>query len=274
MVRWFGGRKEKAESARVSEESRAGRAEDVSLSSSGSYAGADELMDRAYAHFARGEFARAEILFEAAAAEYRRVTESSGSGQVSGEVVLKIAVALRMHGKVLTELGRFDEAVSVGAESLALLQQFIPDQDFEALIRDAPELADNYASTLDDVVVARVNTVVRAAQEERADAELLEETLLHANAAVTVRTLVLDRDSPRTWPGLAGALLSLGHLEMLLGDGESGVPRVSRANAILANVDDSDPLKHRAAEALRAAEDLYPRVLRDHPVPTDPRDAL
>ena len=277
MARWFGGRKKKAESAQPPRRPETGRAEEdpkTSAVPSDLYSGADELMDRGYTHFGRGECARAEILFDAAATEYRRATESLGTRQASGEVVLKIAMALRMHGKVLTELGRFDDAVGAGAESLALLQQFIPGEDFEALIRDAPELADNYASTLDDVVVARVNATVRAAQEERADPELLKETLLHANAALTVRTLLLDRDAPRTWPGLAGALLSLGHLEMLLGNGEKGVPRVTRANAILVNVDPTDPLKRRSAEALRAADGLYPEILRNNPVPTDPREAL
>ena len=290
MARRFGGRrKKKAEPVEASGTSGAAESAGPGRSAQGSegsgdfepssvppdrYDGADELMGRAHAHLGQGEVARAEILFDAAAAEYRRATESLGTGRASGEVVLKIAMASRMRGKALTELGRFEDAVNAGAEALALLQQFIPDQDFEALIRDAPELADNYASTLDDVVVARVNATVRAAQEERADSELLEETLLHANAALTVRNLLLDRDAPRTWPGLAGALLSLGHLEMLLGDGEKGVPRVTRANAILLNVDTTDPLKRRAAEALRAAEGLYPEILEKNPVPTDPREAL
>lgn len=299
MARWFGGRgKKKAESAEAPEAAEApesagsgpavegpqdargaegaGNSGDAEASSvpPDFYDGADELMDRARAHLGQDEFARAEILFDAAAAEYRRATESLGTRQASGEVVLKIAMALRMRGKALTDLGRFEDAVDAGAEALALLQQFIPDQDFEALIRDAPELADNYASALDDVVVARVNATVLAAQEERADPELLEETLLHANAALTVRNLLLDRDAPRTWPGLAGALVSLGHLEMLLGDGEKGVPRVTRANAILLNVDSTDPLKRRAAEALRAAQGLYPELLQENPVPTDPREAL
>ena len=283
MARWFGGRRKKAGSAKAprgpgsAPAEEAGRPkEDPEVASTPPdfYDGADQLMARAQTHFGQGESARAEILFDAAATEYRRGAESLGTSQAAGEVVLKIAMALRMRGKVLTELGRFDDAVGAGAEALALLQQFIPGQDFEALVREAPELADNYASTLDDVVVARVNATVRAAQEERADAELLEETLLHANAALTVRNLLLDRDSPRTWPGLAGALVSLGHLEMLLGAGEKGVPRVTRANAILTNVDADDPLKRRAAEALRAAEGLYPQILGDHPVPTDPRQAL
>lgn len=290
MARWFGGRwKKKADPAEVSKASGAAASAGLGRSDQGSedsgdfepssippgfYDGADELMDRARAHLDQDEFARAEILFDAAAAEYRRAAESLGTRRASGEVVLKIAMALRMRGKALIELGRFEDAVNAGAEALALLQQFIPDQDFEALIRDAPELADNYASTLDDVVVARVNATVRAAQEERADSELLEETLLHANAALTVRNLLLDHDAPRTWPGLAGALVSLGHLEMLLGDGEKGVPRVTRANAILLHVDATDPLKRRAAEALRAAEGLYPEILQENPVPKDPREAL
>ena len=280
MARWFGGRRKKNEAAKTPqgpEVAKSGRAEEglgASSVPSDLYAGADELMDRAYAHFGQGELVRAEILFEAATAEYRRTTESLGTHQASGEVVLKIAMALRMHGKVLTELGRFDDAVDAGAEALALLQQFVPGQDFEALIREAPELAGNYASALDDVVVARVNAVVQAAQEGQADPELLQEALLHANAALTVRNLLLDRDSPRTWPGLAGALLSLGHLEMLVGDGDSGVPRVTRANAILSNVDDTDPLKRRSADALHAADELYPEILRNNPVPADPRKAL
>ena len=284
MARWFGGRwKKKAESAQAPESTGSGPAvegagnpgySETSSVPPGFYDGADELMDRAHTHLDQDEFARAEILFEAASDEYRRATESLGTPRASGEVVLKIAMASRMRGKALTELGRFEDAVNAGAEALALLQQFIPDQDFEALIRDAPELADNYASTLDDVVVARVNATVRAAQEERADSESLEETLLHANAALTVRNLLLDRHTPRTWPGLAGALVSLGHLEMLLGDGEKGVPRVTRANAILLNVDSTDPLKRRAAEALRAADGLYPQILKKNPMPTDPREAL
>ena len=280
MARWFGGRRKKNEAAKTPqgpEVAKAGRAEEglgASSVPSDLYAGADELMDRAYAHFGQGELVRAEILFEAATAEYRRTTESLGTHQASGEVVLKIAMALRMHGKVLTELGRFDDAVGAGAEALALLQQFVPGQDFEALIREAPELAGNYASALDDVVVARVNAVVQAAQEGQTDPGSLQEALLHANAALTVRNLLLDRDAPRTWPGLAGALLSLGHLEMLVGDGDSGVPRVTRANAILSNVDATDPLKRRASDALRAAEELYPEVLRENPVPADPREAL
>lgn len=290
MARWFGGRgKKRAESAQASNASGAPGSAGSERSDQGSedsedfepspvppgcYDGADELMERARAHLDQDEFARAEILFDAVAAEYRRATESLGTPRASGEVVLKIAMALRMRAKALIELSRFEDAVNAGAEALALLQQFIPDQDFEALIRDAPELADNYASTLDDVVVARVNATVRAAQEERADSELLRETLLHANAALTVRNLLLDRDAPRTWPGLAGALVSLGHLEMLLGDGEKGVPRATRANAILLNVDATDPLKRRAAEALRAAEGLYPEILRENPVPTGPREAL
>ncbi|WP_157091132.1 tetratricopeptide repeat protein [Nocardiopsis listeri] len=290
MARWFGGRwKKKADPAEVSETSGAADSSGLGRSAQGPedsgvfepssvppgfYDGADELMDRAHAHLDQDEFARAEILFEAASDEYRRATESLGAPRASGEVVLKIAMASRMRGRALIELGRFEDAVDAGAEALALLQQFIPDQDFEALIRDAPELADAYASALDEVVVARVNATVRAAQEERADSESLEETLLHANAALTVRNLLLDRHAPRTWSGLAGALVSLGHLEMLLGDGEKGVPRVTRANAILLNVDSTDPLKRRAAEALRAADGLYPQILKKNPVPTDPREAL
>lgn len=83
-------------------------------------------MDRARAHLGQEEFARAEILFDAATAEYRRVTESLGTRRASGDVVLKIAMALRMRGRALTDLGRFEDAVSAGAEALALLQQFIP----------------------------------------------------------------------------------------------------------------------------------------------------
>src|SRR5699024_11786297 len=82
-------------------------------------AGAAGLMRREYAHLGQGELVRAEILFEAATAEYRRTTDSLGTHQASGEVVLTIAMALRMHGKVLTELGRFDDAVDAGAEALA-----------------------------------------------------------------------------------------------------------------------------------------------------------
>src|SRR5699024_1891246 len=128
VARWFGGRRKKNEAAKTPqgpEDAKSGRAEEGLGASSVPAdidAGADELMDRAYAHCGQGELVRAEILFEAAIAEYRRTTESLGTHQASGEVVLKIAMALRMHGKVRTELGRFDDAVDAGAEALALLQ--------------------------------------------------------------------------------------------------------------------------------------------------------
>src|SRR5699024_2367359 len=90
VARWFGGRRKKNEAAKTPqgpEVAKAGRAEEglgASSVPSDLYAGADELMVRAYAHFGQGELVRAEVLFEAATAEHRRTTEAVGTHPASG----------------------------------------------------------------------------------------------------------------------------------------------------------------------------------------------